>query len=132
MEYITNQDDRENEEYQANMLKYFELESFDEKQLTTCVVKLYNQIKKSPRYKEELHDIMKENASNILSEDPVIGFMLFFSFDTYEITYKTTQVLIYGTDEEWDETIELFKTTIQPITGGSRKYYINYTKNLLI
>ena len=113
MEYINNENDDEKEVYQKKMLEYFGLESFNEKKLTAEVVKLYNQIKKSPRYKEELHDIMKENASNILSEDPVIGFMLFFSFDTYEITYKTTQVLIYGTDEEWDETIELFKTTIQ-------------------
>jgi hypothetical protein len=113
MEYITNQDDRENEEYQANMLKYFELESFDEKQLTTCVVKLYNQIKKRPRYKEELHEIMKTKAATILSEDPVIGFMLFFSFDTYEVTYNTVQVLLTGSEEEWDRALEQFKEAIQ-------------------
>lgn len=113
MEYITNQNNEENELYQNKMLEYFGLETFNEKLLTAGVIKLYNQVKKNPRYKEELHEVMKTKAATILSEDPVIGFMLFFSFDTYEIIYNTIQVLQNGTDEEWDEAFKEFKESIQ-------------------
>jgi hypothetical protein len=112
MEYITSQTNPETEIYQTKMLEYFELTSFNEQQLTTCVVKLYNQIKNSSRYKTELHEIMKQKAAKILSEDPVIGFMLFFSFDTYEICYNTIQILLNGNDEEWEEALKIFKEAI--------------------
>lgn len=112
MEYITNQIDGDIKKYQTKMLEYFKLDSFNEKELTTCVVKLYNKIKITSRYKNELHEIMKEKASSILSEDPVIGFMLFFSFDTYEICFDTIDVLLNGTDEEWDESLKNFRDIV--------------------
>ena len=113
MEYITNQIDGDTDLYQAKMLEYFGLDSFNEKDLTSSVVKLYNQIKKTSRYKNELHELMKERAGSILSEDPVIGLMLFLSFDTYEICFDTIQFLLNGTDDEWDESLKKFKDAIR-------------------
>lgn len=113
MEYITKKEDRENQEYQEKMLEYFELDVFDEKKLTNSIIQLYNKIKRKSRYTEELLSIMKDKASTIFSNDPIIGFMLFFSFDTHEICYNTIQVLLHGNDEEWEESLKKFKEAIQ-------------------
>lgn len=67
------------EEYRAEILKFFNREDYDEDVLSQHMNQLYNVIKDIPVFKEK----MVNAAAYFLSDDPELGLVVLFSYDHF-------------------------------------------------
>ena len=88
-------------EYQEKVLQIFNLDEYNNEILTEAVTALYNKVKETPRYKD-IHPKLMEKANLLLSDDPVIGFMIYYSYDTIDVFHRYIEVCLNGTDQEWE------------------------------
>ena len=69
--------------YQKDVLGIFGLDEFEDKAINDSVADLYERVKSC----EELQECMKQCAALFMSEDPMTGLMVLFSFDYMHITH---------------------------------------------
>ena len=88
--YKSEDDDTCETFYRKQLLQVFGMETFDITLINKEVEKLYEMVK----HDNELRELCKQNAGQMLSEDLHLGFMLCFSFDSFETTHvKVCKIL---------------------------------------
>ena len=76
--------DKSDSIYRKELMEVFNLEYFEIDVLNKKIETLYDLVK----HDDELRKMCKENAGRMLSEDPVFGFMLCFSYDSFANTHE--------------------------------------------
>ena len=73
--------------YRKELLKVFGLVTFDLEQINQEVENIFKCFKDNPKFIKH----MKNKAAQVLSTDPVVGFMMCFSFDEFHIIHRFIQ-----------------------------------------
>lgn len=80
---VLEQESNELEIYQQNILKLFNLNSFDESKVVECIDTIYDKLENDNYLNEQVKKKLSNLAQNIHSDDPRFGFLLLYSFDNY-------------------------------------------------
>ena len=67
--------------YRQDLLNIFDMEDFNESRLNRKICELYDSVK------NKLEPCIQKAAASIVSEDPISGFMVLFSFDNLLYTH---------------------------------------------
>jgi len=89
--------------YQDYILDIFDMKHFDAGQMRKKVDELYDKLKENDLITDELSLFLSKKASQFMSEDESLGFMLMYSFDTaFEFHSVVKKVLGLKNTELWD------------------------------
>ena len=93
--------------YRDDLLDVLGLEVYEEEKINERI----DEIAKDVLEYEGLKPILSQSAARLLSDDPVIGLMLLFSYDSLQCTHNCL-VDFYGTGEIQAKHLEGLMTTV--------------------
>jgi len=97
--------------YQKDMLGIFGLKEFDDNAINKCVEEIYEKIKE----RDEFQECMKKGSNKFLTEDPITGFMVMFSFDFMYITHMCIQAVLNNNNELYETSMQKLKSKMDII-----------------
>ena len=92
--------------YQKDMLGVFGIDTFEDTAINESIADLYERVKDIA----ELQECMKNYASLFLSEDPLTGLMVMFSFDYMHTTHQCMVGYL-------ENNQELFRTLLEKLNS---------------
>ena len=74
----------DNDAYRDDLLDLLGLENFDDELINAKILAIAGDVSGSP----ELKPLLVKSAARLLSEDPEVGLMLLFSYDSLELIHR--------------------------------------------
>jgi len=99
--YHTIADDIDDHIYKKDMLGVFDVERFDSCIINSHIESLYENLKNN----DDLVSCMKKAATTLLSEDPVLGLMILFSYDFLFVSHPCICAYLENLEDTFKEKL---------------------------
>lgn len=99
--YHTIADDIDDHIYKKDMLGVFGVERFDSCIINSHIESLYENLKNN----DDLVSCMKKAATTLLSEDPVLGLMILFSYDFLFVSHPCICAYLENLEDTFKEKL---------------------------